>query len=296
MKSVNKPEDLGIKTSWFKKILNRIFGDEQSQNFIIRPYGVFADQNRLYVTDPGSMLVHIFDLKDQNYFNIQKVKDGYLQSPIGIASDRDGKIYVSDSVLKRVFVFSQKGEYLREMGTDSLFRRPAGLAVNENRLYVIDTHLHGVLVFSKIEGNFLYSFGTNGFQKGEFNYPTNIFISNGDLLYITDSMNFRVQVFDRQGNFISSFGKPGDGFGDFSKPKGIAVDSDENIYVADAHFDTVQIFNGKGELLLTFGKSGNGRGEMILPAGLFIDDRDRIYVADSYNHRILLFQYLKEND
>lgn len=293
--SISGTADIGVKKSWFKRATESIFGKEELEGMMLRPYGIFADSDRIYVTDPGTFLLHVFDMKERRYFQIKKAKEEELISPIGVAVDKNGEIYLSDSMLKKVFVFDKEGKYLREIGSPDLFIRPSGIAIDEDRIYVVDTHGHQMLVFAKKDGKFLFRFGKNGANSGDFNYPTNIFIGRERLLYVTDSMNFRVQIFDRDGNFLSTFGKLGDGSGDFSKPKGIAVDSEGHIYVSDAHFDNVQIFDRDGKLLLGFGNTGRREGEMILPAGIFIDEKDRIYVADSYNNRIQIFQYLKES-
>ena len=294
LKTISRPSDIGIKKSFFSKAAEMLAGREDSEILLVRPYGVYADLEKIYITDPGAHMLHIFDFDKRDYLQIRKARKTDLISPIGVCVDKNGDIYLSDSLLRRVMVFDRYGEYLRDIGSNRAFARPAGVVIDEERVYVVDTHKHQVLVFSKKNGKLLFSFGKNGSAKGEFNFPTNIFMDREKLLYITDSMNFRVQIFDKDGNFISSFGRLGDSTGYFSKPKGIAVDSDGNIYVSDAHFDIVQIFDRDGRLLLTFGNTGRRAGELVLPAGLFIDDKDRIYVADSYNKRIQIFQYLKE--
>jgi sugar lactone lactonase YvrE len=296
IRSIYSPSDIGVKKSWLKKAIDTIFGKEELRDILLRPYGIFVDPQRMYVTDPGIHALHVFDMKDKKYFIIKKIRKEDLISPIGITVDKNGDIYLSDSFLRKIFVFDKKGEYLREIGSSELFMRPSGIALDKDRIFVVDTHSHCVLVFSKNDGTLIFKFGKNGSGTGDFNYPTNIFIDKNDILYITDSMNFRVQVFDRDGNFISAFGKQGDGSGDFSKPKGIAVDSGGHIYIADADFDTIQIFDMKGRLLLNFGNTGRKPGEMVLPAGVFIDGQDRIYVADSYNNRVQIFQFLEEKD
>jgi len=289
--AIAAPSESGEQKSWFSSFL---FGKEEPIKVMLRPYGVCTDDNRVYVTDPGLSIVHIFDLEEKKYFRIDKAKDEDLVSPIGIVVDNNGDIYISDSILKKIIIFNREGKYIKETGSSEMLIRPTGIAIDEDRIFIVDTHAHKVLIFSKKDGKLLFSFGANGTGKGEFNYPTNIFTGKDGLLYITDSLNFRIQIFDRNGNFISSFGKHGDSLGDFSKPKGIAVDSEGHIYVADAHFDNIQIFDKDGRLLLTFGNSGRRTGEFTLPAGVFIDKNDRIYVADSYNNRIQIFQYLKE--
>ena len=291
--SISGPSDIGMKRSWLRRTVDALLGKGETAANLLRPYGVFADSERIYITDTGNSLLHVFDISEKTYLEIRKTDKEAFKSPIGVASDKNGDIYLSDSLLKGVFVYDKEGRYLREIGADKLSVRPAGIAIDEERLYVVDTHGHKILVFSKKEGALLFSFGKNGRGDGEFNYPTNIFAGKDEHLYITDSMNFRVQIFDREGHFISMFGKHGDSSGDFAKPKGVAVDSEGHIYVADAQFDTVQIFDKRGGLLLAFGNTGRGSGQMILPAGIYIDKKDRIYVADSYNNRIQIFQYMK---
>ena len=290
---ISGAHDMDIKKSWLKSVVTSLFGKEESESNMLRPLGIFVQYGKIYVTDPGMFLVHIFDLKEQKYFQIEKANKDDLVSPIGIAVDANEEIFLSDSFLKRVIVLDKNGEYLRDIGSPELFARPTGVALNKDRVYIIDTLAHQLLVFSKKNGNLLFRIGKNGSANGEFHYPTHIFIGNNNLIYVTDSLNFRVQVFDTDGNFLSSFGKAGDAPGNFSKPKGIAVDSEDHIYIADSEFDNVQIFDQSGKLLLVFGSSGSSHGKMSLPAGIFIDDKDQIYVVDSYNRRIQIFQYLK---
>jgi sugar lactone lactonase YvrE len=294
VQSISGSMDIGNKRTWVRKAMDSILGREENEDNILRPYGVCAHSSIIYITDPGLSLVHVFDLEEKKYFRIEKVKDEDLMSPIGIAVDVSGEIFLSDSALKKVFVLDKNGKYLTEIGSPDLFARPTGLAVDDEKIYVVDTIGHQILTFSKKDGHLLFRIGKDGSGNGEFHYPTHIFIGKDRLIYVTDSLNFRVQIFDREGHFLSSFGKPGDASGNFAKPKGIAVDSEGHIYVSDSQFDNVQIFDRQGKLLLVFGDTGRSQGKMSLPAGIFIDENDKIYVADSYNNRIQIFQYLKD--
>jgi DNA-binding beta-propeller fold protein YncE len=284
-----------IKKTWIQDVLENIFGKEPKAGGLLRPYGIFSQDNKVFITDPGLGVLHVFHTTDKKLVQIRKAGDETFNSPIGVAVDTNGEIYVADSYLRKVFVFDREGKYLRQIGSPNILQRPTGIALLDKKIYIVDTLGHTILVFSKTDGSFLTQFGKHGAQAGDFNYPTNISISPERQIYVMDSMNFRVQVFNEDSRYIFSFGKHGDGTGDFSKPKGIAIDSEGHIYVADAHFDVVQIFDRDGRLLLVFGSTGTGRGEMSLPAGIYIDRQDRIYVADSYNKRIQIFQYLRED-
>ncbi len=291
--SIREPRMSGERDSWARRFLRGVFGTDGDSPVLLRPYGIFADGERIYVTDPGSAVLHVFDRTQNRYMVMERAGDDDFVSPIGIAADAQGDMYVSDSVLRKVFVFNREGRYRRSIGSSEIFRRPAGIAIREDKIYIVDTHGHKVFVFSLADGRMLFTFGRQGADPGTFNYPTNIFAARDGLIYVMDSMNFRVQIFKFDGSFVSAFGKAGDGSGSFSKPKGIAVDSEGHIYVADSHFDNIQVFDSGGKLLLIVGNAGNAAGEFALPSGMYIDSLDRIYVADSLNRRVQILQYVK---
>lgn len=294
VQSFSTPEDLKIKKSIFKKIWEFIIG-EDVENRIVKPYGVFAADEKFYITDSGSRRIHIFDLNKKKYSFIDRIKkDEFFKSPIGVVVDNKGNVFVSDSIIGKIFIFDQKGKIQKEIGGEGILTRPVGIAISpvNNYLYVVDTGANKVRIFS-LEGKSVFEFGQRGKKDGEFNFPTNIAIDKNGNVYVCDTLNFRVQIFNKDGKFISKFGKVGNRIGEFSKPKGIAVDSEGHIYVADAMYDVVQIFNKNGELLLVFGGGGSDDGKMWLPAGLYIDKDDKIYLSDSYNNRVQVFNYLK---
>ncbi|WP_462410980.1 6-bladed beta-propeller [Neobacillus sp. Marseille-QA0830] len=98
----------------------------------------------------------------------------------------------------------------------------------------------------------------------------------GEYIYVTDTKNNQVQVFDQSGNNVSKFGKAGTKDGEFQFPYGIAGDSDENIYVADLYNGKISIFNTKGEFIKNFPDQDK---VIQSPGGLRIYD-DKLYVTD----------------
>ncbi|MCK4379354.1 MAG: SMP-30/gluconolactonase/LRE family protein, partial [Deltaproteobacteria bacterium] len=216
-----------------------------------------------------------------------------LLSPIDLAADEQGTIYITDSKRGKIFRCRVDDSQLTEFHTVSL-QRPTGIVYSSRfkQLYVTDTLAQQVVVLG-LDGQERFRFGRRGQEPGQFNAPTAININRRGEVLVTDALNSRVQVFSADGHFLTQFGRPGDTSGTFAKPKGIAVDSDGNIYVCDALFDAVQIFDRHGRLLLEFGNSGSRPGQFWMPAGIFIDNHDTIYVADTYNRRIQIFRYLK---
>ncbi len=265
--------------------------DPRLSPILLRPQSIYVDEKRYYIADPGAMRLTVIDRKTLELFQIFYAREESLEYPLGVVSDRDGNIYLSDPELGKVISYDKRGRFRFYLEGD--FLRPAGLAIDRDRglIYVVDTLAHRISIHNT-QGKMVASIGKRGEEKGEFNYPTYAFVDRNGHLYVSDSLNFRIQVFDSGGNFITMFGILGDSYDAFDKPKGVAVDSEGNIYVVDAGKDMVKIFRKDGVLLLYFGEKGHGYGQFYLPAGIFIDDEDIIYVADTINMRIQAFRFL----
>ena len=282
----SKPSDLEINESFFSRLWGWISGRSLSTG-MVRPYSIATKDQLIAVADPGSKSVHVFNTSTSEYIRIRKADDDYFASPVGVAIGAN-QIYISDSKLGKVFIFTTEGEPVK---TIQDLKRPTGLSFNHDnkRLYVSDTLEHKIVIYNS-EGQKQFSFGQREKDKGDFNFPSHLVLDK-DRLYVNDTMNFRIQTFDLDGKYITGFGKHGDASGYFSQPKGVGVDSKGHIYVVDAIFHRVQIFDQTGRYLMDFGNQGHNAGEFWLPSGLFID-QDKIYVADSYNRRVQVFQYV----
>ncbi len=293
---LSRPRDMGIEEGAFQGFLRYLSG--RPEPALVSPHGLAVDaQGRIYVVDAYLKKVHVFDRGAARHVLWPAAAGGAdLVSPIGIAVDeRRGRVYVSDSAQALVRVFARdSGEPLGEMRSGGM-GRPTGVAVNTvtDELLVVDTVNAVVLRFALADQRLLGFIGSEGIDAGRFHAPTHIAVSRSGEIIVTDSLNFRIQVFSAKGVFVRSFGAPGDSPGYFSRPRGVAVDSDGNIYVVDALFDNVQVFDQDGRLLMAFGEPGGEPGEFWLPSGIAIDGHDRIYVADSYNKRVQVFRYLK---
>jgi hypothetical protein len=118
----------------------------------------------------------------------------------------------------------------------------------------------------------------------ELDGPVGIALLGGEV-FVSDTGNHRIQVFDREGRFLRSFGTEGDGPGQLGRPMHIHG-REGKLYVAEYLNDRIQIFSPEGESLGVIGRSGSGPGELDAPGGVGVDGRGRIYVADFYNQRV----------
>ncbi len=283
----------GIGKVW--KFLLGITGANTSPRKLVAPTGLFAGNGFVYVADPGAHGVLRYDEARRKAEWLPKGRKPKFVSPVSVAVSADGRIFVADSALGKVFALDAEGRYLWELrGDPEGMGQPASLALGDGRLFVSDSREHRVSVYG-LDGVFLYSFGRRGIGPGEFNFPTYLwFDAPGKRLFVCDSGNFRIQALNLEGRPLAVFGENGDRPGRLARPRGLALDSDGNVYSIDGALEAMQIFDQSGRLLLFVGREGRQPGEFSLPGGVFIDEKDRVLVADTFNARVQVFQYLKE--
>jgi DNA-binding beta-propeller fold protein YncE len=131
---------------------------------------------------------------------------------------------------------------------------------------------------------------------GDFAMPGGMAVDKEGNLYVADTMNNRIEVFDADGKFISAYGKNGDGPGDFARPKGVAIDSDGHIWVADGALNRVQVFDREWRLLTYMGGNGNLPGQFAGLNAIAIDKLNRVFTSEMYPGRVQIFRYVTETE
>jgi len=130
---------------------------------------------------------------------------------------------------------------------------------------------------------------------GDFARPGGMAVDKNGNLYVADTMNNRIEIFDADGGFIKEIGKHGDGPGDFARPKGVAVDADGHIWVADGMQDRVHVLNWEGQLLTWLGnKHSLIPGEFSGLVNVIIDKKNRVFTSEIYPGRVQQFRYITD--
>jgi DNA-binding beta-propeller fold protein YncE len=284
--------DLGRKLSYRESLLKFITGQEPEVARIYQPRDVVVsdDGRRIYASDFGVSSVFVFDL------DTRKVHTFRAERPFGLALDDQENLYVAEEEAKRIEVFDRSETKIRTITHESLIR-PTDITIDRarRRLYVADpanknASEHTIKIFD-LEGQYLGAIGRGkGDCRGCLLFPTYVAVDKAGNVYVSSTLNARVDVFDAQGAYLRTIGGRGTNFGLFDKPKGIAVDSFGNIHVVDSAWSNVQIFNQKGEVLLFYGARGSYPGLLKNPTGIAIDKDNKIYVADYLNYRVVVYQ------
>ncbi len=296
------------KKSW----MDRMAGAQQTDEIridslpfqLIRAYGVAVDsKGRIYTADQGVGAIFIFN--SENKANVELIANGKQANfglISGLAMDDNDRLFVVDTKLRHVAVFSSKHQQEGVFGADVLVH-PGGIAIDrENRfVYVVDTGNDVVDVFDADTFKFLRQLGKPSkkheqTEPGTFSLPEGVAVDGDGNVYVTDTFNNRVEIFDADGGFIGTFGKNGDGPADFQRPKGIAVDCDGHIWVVDSAQNRVKIFSNKGRLLIYFGEQGYYPGQFMGPWGITIDQFNRVMVSETFPGRVQVFRYVTDSE
>lgn len=296
VRSIISDEDLGRDTTYSERLLNFLSGEKPAPNRIVEPMGlaVSDDGQRVYVSDFAHLAVFVFDFPHKKFSKIGA--EERLARPVGIALDAQERLYVVEQEKKGISVFDRQGKRIQFITHPSIVR-PTGIAIDRQRgkIFLADTShtkspTHNIKVFN-LRGELIGTIGKGkGSKPGQFLFPTYLTVDASGDLYVTDTLNSRVEVFDPEGKYLKTIGSRGSAWGMFDKPKGVALDSFGNLYVADSGWSNVQIFNQKGQILLFFGGRGPLPGMLKNPTDITIDKQNHIYVADYLNHRVEVYR------
>jgi DNA-binding beta-propeller fold protein YncE len=245
---------------------------------------------------------------------------GELDTPVGVAADGSGNVYVGEYANNRISKFTSTGVWDRSWGKDVVTGGVTGFEICTT-------------AGSCKQGNSSVSLG------GELGQPQGIAADAAGNTYVANFNGIRIEKFDSSGNFLRAWGKdviqsgkPGDlgtgleictaaadcqqgaastgAGGELSSPAGVAADGAGGVYVSDFFGERIEKYDSSGTWLRTWGKDviqtgmpgdlGSGfeictvtancqnaaastglGGELDQPTGVGSDPAGSVYVADA---------------
>ena len=175
------------------------------------PEGIAVDSsNQVYVADSSNCRIEKFD-RNGNYLSqwgSLGTGNGQFWYPDGVAVDSSNQVYVVDDNNSRVEKFDGNGNYLTQWGgfgtNIGQFAYPSSVAVDSNHnIYVADDYNSRVEKFDG-NGHYLTQWGSFGTGNGQILFrPQGIAVdSSGNLIYVADTGNRRIEVFAFNTNII----------------------------------------------------------------------------------------------
>ena len=135
---------------------------------------------------------------------------GMYTMPHSIRIDEAGNVWTTDAASSMVYKFSPQGSKLLEISvggqpspcnnnfcgvTDVAFG-PAG------RVFITDGYANARVLEYTADGKKVREWGARGVKPGQFNLPHSIVIDEGNIIYVADRENGRIEKFSLEGKFL----------------------------------------------------------------------------------------------
>jgi len=234
----------------------------------------------------------------------------YFNGPNGLFIDGSDNLYLAEELGSRMIKFDSSGSVAMTIGTagsvyidNYVLNGPKAVSVDsDGNVWVADYHRLTeydssgtyIQVFPKWDNN-PWDTGTD---NQHFNTPRGIAFDSDGNLYVSDTDNQRIQVYDLSGGSpvysltIGVTGTPKSDNTGFDQPAEIAFDSTGRLYVLDtANYRVQRCTYSSGWGCATFfgvtGVPGDDLSHLGWAFGLTVDPSDNVFIADSGNARVL---------
>lgn len=216
--------------------------------------------------------------------------DGELEltRPQAVAADSVGRVYVSDAGLAAVFLFDPVAGEARLLKSAAGFKNfvsPSGIAIGpRDTVFVADA-----------DGGFVAHIDSTGktyapIGEGVLKRPTGVvFDPSQQRLFVADTAESDLKVFDLEGRLLMVIGKHGSALGEFNRPSYMAIWRNE-LYVTDTFNARIQVLDlDSGNPIRSIGTRGTYVGQLSMPKGVALDSDGNVYVVESLHDHLLIF-------
>lgn len=241
------------------------------------------DGTLLYVTDMGNSRVRVFEAMTLRLRGTFGEKE--LSRPHDAAFDKAGRLLVADTGNDRIAIYAVTGAQAKLVGELKGLSGPEGVAVApDGRVVVTNTRGATLSVFR--DGKLERSVGRRGSRDGEFANPHDVEVAADGSVYVVDSGNDRVQVFDAAFKHKHTFGAELK----LAGPKYLDLEG-ERMWLADEDNHRILLLDSAGRALgqLGTGKRGQSANEFFKPEAV-LARTPHVWVIDTYNNRIVLLR------
>jgi len=184
-----------------KKIFYKDF--PQSENFLASDIAI-DEKGNLYLAAGAGFPLIILDKEGTFLSSIsprEQQMGKIVSADVTAVKLTDSEIFLLSEGMGRVYVYSKDGKFIRMFarkgGSTGKLSRARGLSIDKktNLVYIMDYLRHTLSIYN-IEGKFITEYGGFGYKPKWFNYPNGICLNENGRLFVADTFNKRVQVFD----------------------------------------------------------------------------------------------------
>jgi DNA-binding beta-propeller fold protein YncE len=233
-------------------------------------------KGHIYVFHRGKHPLMEFDVNGKY---LRSIADDLFVTAHTVRVDAENNIWTTDVGSHLVLKLSPEGRVLlslgrmRTPGDDVLhFNQPTDVAFDrDGNIFVADGEGNSrVLKFNKF-GNPILGWGMKGSGPGQFDLPHSIAV-DGDLVYVGDRENGRIQIFDLNGRYLREW--------KLGHPFGLVITPDHFIYMSDAIAGRILKINRDGNVVGTLDGPAPDKGRHFDPHSLAVDKDNSIFTAE----------------
>jgi tripartite motif-containing protein 71 len=285
------------------------FGSEGEEDGQFRDGGreiTVGQDHRVYVADFGNNRVNVFE-PDGTYVDFMPnpapaAPAGGFNQPQDVTVSPDGKqVFVVDTYNHRVQKFNPAGDPVKVWGFrgsdvagGNAMNYPRGITFSKGEVFVMNSREGDVKVYSN-NGVYKRSLLEWGREEGQTNLARGVHVDGTGRIYVADSNNRRIQVFNAAGSLLWTAPcggppPPPPSMSLFAGCTGVDTDGQGNVYAAAPTEHTVYKYSPTGALLQKIGSLGSGNGQLRAPYDVAIW-KGKLYVTESNNRRVSVFNF-----
>lgn len=276
-----------------------------------------SDQGELFVADAKDRCIYVYDAEG-NYsrtIGITKDKRFKLVKPVSIAVATNGQLFVVDATTQSLIIYDEDEKPMRTVGFNEEQPLAVSVGLNEKKQEIIYVTTKSGIALGSLSGSFYAGRFDWGRKPGQFDAPQSVVAdvnNNTIMLYIADSLNYRVQAissFESTPTTYWTYGQPipgnsalryQDARRKFGLPVAATLGSDDQLYVLDGLSGQIVVIDTEsGSLHDVIASAGSMDGQLSYPEDI-ANFNGRVYVADSGNKRISVFseesQFMPEKE
>ena len=229
------------------------------------------------------------------FLPISKASPVTFRGPFGIAVKADGSFYVAEMIAKRITKFDSQGNLtgsINKIEGYGPLQRPFDVDISPSgKLYIVDNQGNQVLVLDENEKlQLTLGTGEASAEPGSFHGPHFVHVDeDAARIYVADTHNHRIQVFDLQGRLIKITGQYGHtGPDHYHFAGGLTTDHQKQLYAMNWSGGYINVYDHDLKAVKTFGSRGS-KPAQFNDAYSIAFHNNTLWVADTYNNRLTQF-------
>ncbi len=213
---------------------------------------------------------------------------GQLCQPLGVAVDVEGNLYVAEAGLGRVQRISPEGEVWAYTGKGTgrgEWEEAVAVAVDaRGMLYILERRACRIQKVGA-DARYQHTFGMPGGSFSQLHRPSSLALDSRNNVYVADTGNNRVSVFEPNGRFRAVL--RAEAVGGLAAPRGVAFTRDDELVICDTDNGRLVILDARGEVAQVLDGLGASGRLFAAPIAAAEDPFGGIWVVDEIGRQLV---------